>query len=327
MKKKIFSGIQPTGVLTIGNYLGAIKKWVELQNDYECLFCIADLHALTNVDCKKLWYNVRYNAALYIAGGLDPEKVIIFQQSQVQEHVELAWILSCVTPTSWLDRMTQFKDKTVDGKKNANLGLYSYPVLMSADILLYQTDLVPVGEDQKQHIELTRDIAKMLNRRLKRNLLQIPEALTSNECKRIMGLKNTNKKMSKSDVSDYSRINMCDSADTIVKKIRKATTDTEQGISYDPNQRPEVANLLNIYCGVRNCSREEAVKSMTGKNNAEFKDVLAGAIVDEICPVHIKALELLQDDYIEEVLRKGAEKARILAQKNITEIKRLLDMH
>ena len=282
MKKRIFSGIQPTGNVTIGNYLGAMQKWVQLQYDHDCLFCVVDLHALTNADYANMRANIRYNLALYIAAGLDPEQVVIFQQSQVTAHAELAWLLSCVTPIGWLNRMTQFKDKVGKNQEKANLGLYAYPVLMAADILLYNADLVPVGEDQRQHIELARDIARMLNRKLGHDLLQVPEAMIGGSCKRIMSLKDASKKMSKSDPADGSRINISDSAEVIRKKIRKATTDAITGISYDVEKRPELANLLDIYSGVTGLDLAQVLPTVTAMGNAEFKKKLA----ELKCPKH-----------------------------------------
>ena len=220
-KKRVFSGIQPTGKITIGNYLGAIKNWVAMQDQYECLFCIVDLHSLTSdFNPEDLQQNIKYNIALYITAGLDPDKVIIFQQSKISEHSELAWILSCFTQMGWLNRMTQFKDKAGKNKETANLGLYSYPVLMAADILLYDVNIVPVGEDQKQHIELARDIAISFNRKTNIEVFTVPDVLINSKAKRIMSLKDASKKMSKSDSSDLSRISLSDDAELIGKKIR-----------------------------------------------------------------------------------------------------------
>jgi tryptophanyl-tRNA synthetase len=328
MKKRVFSGIQPTGNVTIGNYLGAIQKWVQMQHEFDCLFCVVDLHALTNADYARMQENIRYNVALYVAAGLDPEKVVIFQQSQVSAHAELAWLLSCITPIGWLNRMTQFKDKVGKNQEKANLGLYAYPVLMAADILLYNADLVPVGEDQQQHIELARDIARVFNRKVGQDLLQVPEALIGDKCQRIMSLKDASKKMSKSDPADGSRINMSDAAEVIGKKIRKATTDAITGISYDKEKRSELANLLDIYCGVTGKSLADVLPKMADMSNAEFKHKLAEVVIAKVCPMHEKAVQLLDDgDYIVKLLRQGAAKAEKIAATNMVKIKSLLGIN
>jgi len=328
MKKKVFSAIQPTGNITIGNYLGAIQKWVPMQHEFDCLFCVADLHALTSTSYCVVQEKIRYNVALYVAAGLNPEKVVIFQQSQVPAHTELAWLLSCITPINWLNRMTQFKDKAEKKQGKENLGLYAYPVLMAADILLYNVDLVPVGEDQQQHIELTRDIARSFNKRVGQELLQIPKALISKNCKRIMSLKDANNKMSKSDPVDGSRLNMSDTAEVISKKIRKATTDAITGISYNIEKRPEVANLLDIYCGITGEKLADVLPKMAKSSNAELKYTLAEAVIAKVCPIHKKAMKLMQDgDYIVRLLQNGAIKANKIANANIIKIKNLLGVN
>ena len=323
-KKRVFSGIQPTGNITIGNYLGAIQNWVKMQDEYDCLFCIVDLHSLTaNFNPTQLKENIEYNIALYIASGLAPNKVIIFQQSKIQEHAELAWMLSCFTQMGWLNKMTQFKDKAGKNRETANLGLYSYPVLMAADILLYNADLVPVGEDQKQHVELTRDIALSFNRKIGHDILTVPDVVINDNVKRIMSLKDASKKMSKSDSSDLSRINMSDDADLIRKKIRKAKTDDIEGITYDPIKRPEISNLIDIYCGITDISIKEV--QFNEMNNAEFKDMLSSALIEKICPIHNKALQILKDvKYLQQVVKDGIIKAKDIAGKNMRKIKEVI---
>ena len=323
-KKRVFSGIQPTGNITIGNYLGAIQNWIKMQDEYDCLFCIVDLHSLTaDFNPTKLNESIQYNIVLYIASGLDPSKVIIFQQSKVQEHAELAWILSCFTQIGWLNRMTQFKDKAGKNRETANLGLYSYPVLMAADILLYNTDLVPVGEDQKQHVELTRDIALSFNRKVGEDIFTVPDAVINDKVKRIMSLKDASNKMSKSDSSDFSRINMSDDADLIRKKIRKAKTDEIEGITYDPIKRPEVSNLIDIYCGITGITPEET--QFREMNNAEFKDMLSSALIEKICPIHEKALQILKDkEHLQQVTKAGIIKAKEIADRNMINIRKII---
>ncbi|WPX96356.1 tryptophan--tRNA ligase [Candidatus Bandiella euplotis] len=325
-KKRVFSGIQPTGNITIGNYLGAIKSWVEMQNVYDCLFCIVDLHSLTTkFDPIQLRKSIRYNIALYIAAGLDPAKVAIFQQSMVSGHAELAWILSCFTQMGWLNRMTQFKDKAGKDKETANLGLYAYPVLMAADILLYNADLVPVGEDQKQHIELARDIAISFNRKMGVDFFTMPAPVIDDKVKRIMSLRDASKKMSKSDVSDFSRINMSDDENLIVKKIRKAKTDDIEGITYDPINRPEISNLIDIYCGIKNIETKTATAQFKDMKSAEFKDILSHAIMEKICPINRTALTILSDEeYLKRIIEEGKIKAQSVAEKNIIKVKQII---
>src|SRR5215472_14630083 len=273
---RIFSGIQPTGNLHLGNYLGAIRNWVAIQNDYDCIFCIVDLHALTlPQDPNELRGATREVTAAYIAAGIDPDRCIIFNQSTVPAHSELAWILGCLTPLGWLNRMTQFKEKS-SGKQreSVGLGLYAYPVLMAADILLYKATHVPVGEDQKQHVELARDIAGAFNRRYERDFFPLPEPQIFGEATRVMSLRDGTKKMSKSDTSDYSRINMNDAADAIALKIRRAKTDAEplSGTIADLERRPEADNLIGIYAALSGLSREEALARFAGQNFSYFKE-------------------------------------------------------
>ena len=325
-KKRVFSGIQPTGKITIGNYLGAIKNWVAMQQQYDCLFCIVDLHSLTsNFNPQELQENIRYNIALYIAAGLNPDNVTIFRQSKVSEHSELTWILSCFTQMGWLNRMTQFKDKAGKNKETANLGLYSYPVLMAADILLYNANIVPVGEDQKQHIELTRDIAISFNKKVGKEIFTIPDAVIDSKAKRIMSLKDASKKMSKSDPSDISRINMSDNEELIRKKIRKAKTDDAPGISYNPTERPEISNLIDIYSCFTEIDVNKVVKNFELMKNSEFKEALADVIIKKICPIHQKTIQIMEDkEYLEEITKNGTMKAKAIAEKNIGIVKQII---
>ena len=283
MNLAIFSGIQPTGNLHLGNYLGAIRNWVRLQHDYDCIFCIVDLHALTlPQDPVQLQGQTREVTAAYIAAGIDPERCIIFNQSMVPGHAELAWLLGCLTPLGWLNRMTQFKEKAGKQREKAGLGLYAYPVLMAADILLYKATHVPVGEDQKQHLELARDIAGAFNRRYDVDFFPLPEPLIFGAATRVMSLRDGTKKMSKSDESDYSRINMTDDAETIALKIRKAKTDPlplPETVK-DAEARPEADNLLGIYAALADIRREQAVAQFAGKNFSDFKAALAELSAD-----------------------------------------------
>ena len=291
MTKKIFSGVQPTGNLHLGNYLGAIKNFVELNNDKknECVFCVVDLHAITvKQDPKELRNNIRETVATFVASGIDPSKSIIFNQSKVTAHSEAAWILSCVARMGWLNRMTQFKEKAGKDKEKASVGLYSYPVLMAADILLYDATHVPVGDDQKQHLELCRDIAQKFNNDFEvEDFFVIPEPLIQKEFSRIMSLKDGLKKMSKSEESDFSRINLTDSKDQIINKIKKAKTDIlpMPSSSEELNKRPEVSNLIGIYSSLNNFSIDETIKTFSGKNFSEFKNNLSQVLVDKIEPI------------------------------------------
>ncbi|WP_342271368.1 tryptophan--tRNA ligase [Candidatus Tisiphia endosymbiont of Parasteatoda lunata] len=324
MKKTALSGCQVTGTLHLGNYLGAIVNWSKLQDEYNCLFFLADLHAIT-IERSPIELNssILQTVATYIATGLLPEKTTIFAQSMVKEHTELAWILNCVTPLGWLKRMTQFKDKAGKDQESAGLGLLSYPVLMAADILLYNADIVPVGDDQKQHLELTRDIAAIINRKFNQDILKLPEPLIQGSS-RIMSLKDGRKKMSKSDPSDLSRINLNDSRDQIYQKIKKAKTDHLAEISYDPQNRPEISNLINIYCSLSGSNVDTIVNQYQNTGFAKFKDDLADIIITTLTPINTKYAELMknQDDLVS-TLHEGADKARITAAKTLTEIKKL----
>ena len=331
MIKKIFSGVQPTGNLHLGNYLGAIKNFVKLQNEIEneCIFCVVDLHAITvKQDPKELKRNIRETAATFIASGIDPSKSIIFNQSMVSAHSEAAWILSCVSRIGWLNRMTQFKEKAGKDKEKASIGLYSYPVLMAADILLYDATHVPVGDDQKQHLELCRDIAQKFNNDFNAiDFLKAPEPLIQKEFSRIMSLKDGLKKMSKSDPSDLSRINLTDNRDEILNKIKKAKTDPLPLPSdiKDLNERPEAENLLGIYSSLKNQNLEKSIIEFKGKNFSEFKEKLSGTLIETIDPISKEIKKLLNDEnYLDKILLEGSDKANKIASKKIKEIKDLV---
>ena len=331
MRKKIFSGVQPTGNLHLGNYLGAIKNFVELQNqkENECIFCVVDLHAITvKQDPKDLKKNIRETAATFIASGIDPANSIIFNQSMVPAHAEAAWILSCVSRIGWLNRMTQFKEKAGKDKENASMGLYSYPVLMAADILLYDATHVPVGDDQKQHLELCRDIAQKFNNDFNvPSFLKVPEPLIQKEFSRIMSLKDALKKMSKSDPSDLSRINLTDKKEDISNKIKKAKTDPM--LMPDDikslSERPEAENLLDIYSSLANQNLEKSIVEFAGKNFSEFKVKLSEVLIEKIEPISKGIKRLLNDEkYLDEILLNGSLKANKIATKKIKEIKELV---
>lgn len=376
--KTVFSGIQPTGNLHLGNYLGSIRNWIDLQNSHACIFGIMNLHAITlPQDPKELRQNILDAAAVYLACGLDPKKSTIFVQGDVTEHAELAWVLGTMTPMGWLNRMTQFKDKTktktaedvirevgndivmkyaseliasnLEQKPNlvaqkisneinekifenelrknsvfkldsSNLGLYSYPVLMASDILLYKADLVPVGEDQKQHLELTRDIAGAFNRRYNQEYFKLPEPMILKTVKRIMSLQDGTKKMSKSDESDLSRINLNDDADLIMKKVKKAKTDSLPTITYDEN-RFEIYNLLNIFSAFSGKDPQSLAKEYETSGNGKFKNDLAEVLIEKLRPIQEKLKDFKQDQaYIKQVLNDGKIKAQEIAAKTRKEV-------
>ncbi|ANC33865.1 tryptophan--tRNA ligase [Anaplasma phagocytophilum str. Norway variant2] len=328
----IFSAVQPSGgSLHLGNYLGAVKKWVALQDAGKCVFCIVDMHALTSGSAETL--SIRANTlsllASYIACGIDPGKAVVFLQSSVPEHAELCWILGCLTPVGWLNRMTQFKDKSRSDSYRANLGLYSYPVLMAADILLYKADLVPVGNDQKQHLELAQSIARTFNTIYGVDFFCIPEAMPFDSAARIMSLKTGTKKMSKSDPSDFSRINLSDDNDVIALKIKKATTDSATGFCYEGlNQRPEVNNLVNIFAALSDSEPREVCVRFTNSSNKDFKDALTELLIERISPIRTKTRELLDDPgYLNSILSSGNEQARSIAGKNLREVKEIIGLH
>ena len=331
MLKKIFSGVQPSGNLHLGNYLGAIKNFVNLQNqkETECVYCIVDLHAITiKQEPKELKKNIRETLATFIASGIDYKKSIIFNQSSVSAHSEGAWILSCVARMGWLNRMTQFKEKAGKDKEKASVGLYAYPVLMAADILLYDATHVPVGHDQKQHLELCRDIAQRFNSDFNvPDFLKTPEPLIQKNFSRIMSLKDGTKKMSKSDPSDLSRINLTDDKDLIVNKIKKAKTDSMPmpSIKEDLNKRPESGNLLGIYSSLSNQDIEQSKNEFNGKNFSEFKEKLSDLLVEKISPISKEIKRLLNDTkYLDNILLEGSQKADRMASVKIKEIKKII---
>ena len=325
-KKLVFSGVQPTGNLHLGNYLGALKNFVSLQKEMECIYCVVDLHAITVFQNPiELKNNILETAASFLATGLDPSKSIIFNQSSVSGHAELAWILNCVSRLGWLNRMTQFKDKAGSDKEKASVGLYIYPNLMAADILLYKATHVPVGADQKQHLELSRDIAQKFNKDFKCDgFFPTPEPLIPKNISRVMSLRDGTKKMSKSEESDYSRINLKDSADEITKKIKKAKSDSE---SVPDNlksleRKPEACNLLNIYSEIAKVELEKVLKEMAGKEDSYVKNKLVDVLVSEICPVGKEINKLMNDkSHLLEILKKGSEKANIKAEENLKNIR------
>ena len=329
---RIFSGVQPTGNLHIGNYLGAIKNFVELQNNTKqstCYYCIVDLHAITVwQDPAKLKKDTLETVACFIAAGIDPKKSIIFNQSRVSAHSETAWILSCVARMGWLNRMTQFKEKAGKDKEKASIGLYSYPILMAADILLYDSTHVPVGNDQKQHLELCRDIAQKFNNDFKvENFFKIPEPLIQKEFSRIMSLKDGSKKMSKSELSDLSRINLTDENDQILNKIKKAKTDSMPIPSTvkELNDRPEARNLIGIYSSISNSTLESSIQKFSGKNFSEFKENLSEILIDKLSPISDEIKRLLKEkSYLDEILDEGSKKADNIASKKIKEIRDII---
>ena len=327
MSKKIFSGVQPTGNLHLGNYLGAIKNFVKLSNDNtnDCIFCVVDLHAITDKqNPKELKDNILETIATFVASGIDPKKSIIFNQSRVPAHSEAAWILSCIARMGWLNRMTQFKEKAGKDKEKASIGLFSYPVLMAADILLYDATHVPVGDDQKQHLELCRDIAQKFNNEFKvEDFLKIPEPLIQKEFSRIMSLKDGSKKMSKSELSDLSRINLTDTKDQIMNKIKKAKTDTLPMPSTieELKERHEVKNLIGIYSNLIETSLEKTIVSFSGKNFSDFKDKLSQVLVEKIEPISNEIKKLKSDkEYLSQILDEGSQKAGKIASKKIKKI-------
>jgi len=332
--QRVFSGVQSTGNLHLGNYLGAIVKFVELQKSYDCLYCVVDLHAITvPQDPVALRANTREIAAAFIACGIDPRKNIIFNQSQVAEHAELAWVLNCVARIGWLNRMTQFKDKAGKDRENASMGLLDYPVLMAADILLYRATHVPVGEDQKQHLELARDIAQKFNNdfagSIARNnfgeaFFPLPEPLISGPATRVMSLRDGTKKMSKSDASDYSRINLSDDAEGIAQKVRKAKTDPEPLPSEEAGLegRPEANNLVGIFAALSGRGKAEVLTEFGGSNFSTFKNALVELSVEKLSPITAEMRRIKQDEaHIDAVLRDGSERARAIARENMDAVK------
>lgn len=324
----VFSGAQPTGRLTIGNYLGAIKNWVEMQSSYNCVYCIVDLHAITvPQDPAKLRDACLKNLALYIASGVNPEQATIFIQSQVPMHSELAWILNCISPIGWLKRMTQFKDKAAKNEENAVLGLFAYPVLMAADILLYGATVVPVGEDQTQHLEFARDLAGAFNRRYGVDFFKEPRAITSKHSARIMSLRDGTKKMSKSDPSDMSRINMTDTKDEISQKFKKATTDSIDGISFDANRRPEISNLINIFSSFSGKSVDEIVAEYSTAQTSIFKAAVAECVIEALQPIQSEYSRLIEDiGYLKSVVSNSRDRAMGIAETTMQKVKSIVGL-
>lgn len=321
-KKVIFSGIQPTGNITIGNYFGALKNWVKIHEEYNCLFCVVDMHSITVRQVPaELRKNTRDLLALYIAVGLDPEKNLIYPQSAVRQHAELAWILNCFTYMGELNRMTQFKEKSAKNGENINAGLFDYPVLMAADILLFQTDLVPIGEDQKQHLELTRDIAERFNG-LYGNTFVVPDAYYGKVGARIKSLQEPTKKMSKSDENPNALVTLLDEPNVIVNKIKRAVTDSDTTVAYT-DDKPGVKNLIDIYCCSTNETVEQAVSRFEGAGYGFLKQQVADALVAEIAPIQQRFKEISKDKtYLDNIITKNSETASYLAEKTLKKVKK-----
>ena len=346
-KPLVFSGVQPTGNLHLGNYLGAIKRWVEVQETQECIYCVVDMHALTvSPDPAELIQSTREVTAAFLASGIDPKRSIVFNQSRVRQHAELAWVFNCVARIGWMSRMTQFKDKAGKDRENASLGLFAYPSLMAADILLYRATHVPVGEDQKQHLELTRDIAQKFNNDYSDRIASLgigvdmqvgdeqvsgffplTEPMISGPAMRIMSLRDGTKKMSKSDPSDLSRINLIDDEDTINKKIRKAKTDSD-GLPAELDGlagRPEADNLVGIYAALSSKSKEDILGEFGGRQFSEFKSALADLAVAKLSPITHEMRRLVADPaYIDSVLKDGGERASVIAEANMRHVRDII---
>lgn len=328
-KQRVLSGIQPTGNLHLGNYLGAIRNWVETQSNYDNFFCVVDLHAITVPhNPTTLASDTFTNAALYLACGIDLQYATIFVQSHIAAHSELTWLLNCITPLNWLERMIQFKEKAVKQGENVSVGLLDYPVLMAADILLYDADIVPVGEDQKQHVELTRDIAGRLNDKFGSKdepVLKIPEPMIRKEGARVMSLTDGNKKMSKSDPSDMSRINLLDPPELIQKKIKRCKTDPVKGLTFEDPNRPECKNLLTLYTLFSNKTTSEVAAECQDMGWGQFKPLLTEVTIDALKPIQEKYKEIIDDKgYLNSVLKEGKEKAEAVANQNLSKVKKVL---
>lgn len=326
-KLRVLSGVQPTGNLHLGNYLGAIRNWVEGQSQYENFFCVVDLHAITAPHNPAILASDTYAiAALYLACGIDLQHSTIFVQSHVPAHAELAWLLNCITPINWLEDMIQFKEKAVKQGENVNAGLLNYPVLMAADILLYDADKVPVGEDQKQHLELTRDIAVRLNHQFgtpENPVLKLPDPLIRKEGARVMSLTDGTRKMSKSDPSEQSRINLLDSPDAIAKKIKRCKTDAVRGLTFDSSDRPEARNLLTLYLLLSGKTKEEVTAECQDMGWGEFKPLLTETTINALKPIQDKYKDIMDDrGYLESVLRQGKEQASAIANQTLTKVKK-----
>jgi tryptophanyl-tRNA synthetase len=326
MPDRVFSGIQPTSGIHLGNYLGAIRNWVVMQANYDCIYCIVDLHALTVVhDAKAMLANTREVTAALLASGIDPKRAILFVQSNVAAHTQLAWLLNCVTPMGWLSKMTQFKEKAGKDREGAVVGLFDYPVLMAADILAYKATHVPVGDDQKQHLELSRNIAGMFNRKFAVDYFALPEPMILGEATRVMSLRDGTKKMSKSDPSEQSRINLVDDADTIAQKIRRAKSDSLAGVTYDPGNRPEASNLLTIYAALSDRPRAEVEAELASSSFSDFKGRLADLAVARLSPIAAEMRRISADPtYVDSVLRDGAERANAIAAPIVKEVEGLV---
>ncbi|TLS37814.1 tryptophan--tRNA ligase [Pseudalkalibacillus caeni] len=321
----IFSGIQPSGTLTLGNYLGAMKHFAELQNEHDCYFCVVNQHAITVPQEKaELKKNTKNLAALYLASGIDPEKSTLFIQSEVPAHAQLGWMLQCIAYIGELERMTQFKDKS-NGKEGVSAGLLTYPPLMAADILLYSTDMVPVGEDQKQHIELTRDLAERFNNKYN-DIFTIPEPRIPKVGARIMSLQDPLKKMSKSDPNKNAYISMLDDENTIIKKIKRAVTDSDNSVYYNKEEKPAISNLMTIYSLCSGKSLDEIEELYKGKGYGEFKEGVASVVVDTLMPIRKKYDELIESDKLDEILDEGANKANRVAQKMLFKAERAMGL-
>ncbi len=326
-KKRIFSGVQPSGNLTIGNYLGAIKNWIPMQDEFECLYCVVDLHTLT---VRQVPAELRQRSlnllALYMACGLDPQKSILYLQSHVSAHAELAWILNCYTYMGELNRMTQFKDKSAKHADNINAGLFAYPVLMAADILLYQTDLVPIGQDQKQHLEITRDIAERFNKAYGETFT-IPEPYIPKIGAKIMSLQEPEKKMSKSDENENAYVFILDSEDAIIRKFKRAVTDSEREIRYDEENKPGVSNLISIYSAVTGKGFTDIEKEFSGSSYGELKEVVGQSVAQMLKPIQQKYNDLTANkDYLNSILKENSEKASYMARKTLSKVQRKIGL-
>lgn len=325
---RIFSGMQPTGNLHLGNYLGAIKNWLKMQHDYECIFCVVDMHAITVwQDPAELQQSIRELTAAYIASGLDAQKNILFKQSANSAHAELGWILSCVARIGWLNKMTQFKDKAGKNRENVSVGLYTYPCLMAADILAYKATHVPVGEDQKQHLELARDTAQKFNHDYGVDFFPLPEPVIQGVATRVMSLRDGSKKMSKSDVSEASRISLSDDNDTITSKIRKAKTDPLPlpETMEELNNRPEAKNLVSIYAAINDCSMEDVLKTYTGQGFGQFKPALADLLINHLEPIRTEMQRLLSDpQHIDAILQQGADRTKAITAPIMDEVHKIV---
>lgn len=322
MTDLVLSGIQPTSGIHLGNYLGAIRHWVDLQASNRCIFFIVDQHALNTVqDAAAMRANTREVAAAILAAGVDPSHSILFVQSHVPAHAQLAWILNCITPMGWLGRMTQFKEKAGKDRENAPVGLFTYPVLQAADILIYKATHVPVGEDQKQHLELSRDVAGAFNRKFADGFFPLPEPMILGEATRVMSLRDGTKKMSKSDPSEQSRISLMDDADTIAMKIRRAKSDSIEGVSYDEQKRPEASNLLTIYAALSGQTRAQVEAEFASAQFSAFKTRLAELCVEKLAPINAEMRRLMaQPDHIDAVLKDGAARANAIAEPILAEV-------